>query len=56
LSARCRAEASKLRKKYARVFDIHIEDVEIEEWPEDEAIIFSPNHPELPRWSTGKCP
>lgn len=55
MSANCRAQAAKLREKYAKQFQIPLEDVEIDEWPNDEALVFSEKHPDLPKWSTGEA-
>lgn len=56
MSSNCRATLSKLRQRYAKAFDIPIEEVEMEEWPDDEGCVYAPKHPELPKWTTGFCP
>ncbi len=56
MSARCRAEAEKLRRKYAQAFDVPLEEVTYHAFPGDDAEVWAPGRPDLPRWSTGPCP
>lgn len=54
MSAAARAAGEKLRAKYARVFGVPIEDVEMETWPDDEEVnaeVWCKGRPELPKWS-----
>ena len=50
MSAKQRAEASKLRERYARVFTVPLADVEIVYLPDDDAVVRAPG---LPEWSLG---
>ena len=57
MSARARWQASRLREKYARVFKVSLEEVEIEsEGYADRFFVFAPKHPDLPKWDTGVLP
>lgn len=56
MSQRCRAEAAKLRAKYARVFDLPLDSVSIREESDDDAVIYAPSRPDLPQWRTGSLP
>lgn len=51
-----RAEAAKLRAKYAKAFDVPLESVKIEEAPDEDALVSCPDKPDLPVWSTGVLP
>ena len=53
MSANCRKELAKLVKRYTNAFDVDVEDIIILELEDDVGIVYSPN---LPYWSTGKCP
>lgn len=53
MSAENRALLAKLRRRYAKAFNIPLDDVEVEEWPDDEGAVHAPKHPELPTWTTG---
>lgn len=56
MSTNCRIEAERLRRKYARAFDVPLEEVTYHELPGDEAEVWAPSRPDLPRWSTGNVP
>jgi hypothetical protein len=57
MSANARWQASRLREKYARVFGVPLEDVELNDNGfYDRFVVEAPKHPGLPRWDTGDCP
>lgn len=50
MSAETRATLAAMRRRYARAFDVPLEDVETEEWPDDDGRVYAPKHPDLPAW------
>jgi hypothetical protein len=52
MSAKARTDVQKLRRKYARHFQINLADVDTEELVDD-WIVYAPKHPDLPKWSLG---
>ena len=54
MSAHCRTTVAKLRRKYATTFDLPIDAVEVQEWPDDDATVGCPSRPDLPTWGTGQ--
>lgn len=52
MSAQCRAAAHTLRIKYAKTFKIDVYDIVIKELEGDVAEVYSPKHPNLPKWTT----
>lgn len=53
MSASNRATLSKLRQRYAKTFNVALEQVVMEEWPDDEGVVYAPKHPDLPKWGAG---
>ena len=58
MSADCRALLTRLRKQYANAFQLALDDVVTEEWPDDDGCIHAPKYPTVPRWTikTGEAP
>lgn len=54
MSTACRIEAAKLRRKYAKNFNVALELVEVEERPDDDAQVWCPTRADLPKWTTGR--
>jgi len=47
-----RTEAEKMRKRYAQNFGVSLNDVVVEETPDD-VFVYAPGRDDLPRWSYG---
>lgn len=56
MSTAARTKAGKLRAKYARAYDVPLEQVVLTELPDDDVTVACPSRPELPVWSTGCLP
>jgi hypothetical protein len=56
MSSNARWQASRLREKYALVFGLPLDEVEItDDGYYDRYFVLAPKHPEFPRWDTGDC-
>lgn len=57
MSAATRAEAERHRRRYARLYGVPVESVEVREFvndrDQDDAEISVPTRPDLPRWTMG---
>jgi hypothetical protein len=52
MSARARQDAAVLRRRYAKQFELPLEEVELEEFPDD-WVVYAKNRTDLPQWSLG---
>ena len=53
MGSKSRAEGAKLRVRYAKQFQLPLEEVELEEVEGDDAKVYAPKRPDLPVWRTG---
>lgn len=45
-----------MRRRYAYCFNVPLKDVKYHEFANDEAEVWAPSRPDLPRWTTGEMP
>ncbi len=54
MSAEARAAAAKLQQKYAKHFNLALEDVVLYDLGNEEFEVSCPSNPSLPKWTTGE--
>ncbi len=53
MSAATRGALSILRRQYANAFQLALDDVVMEEWPDEDGCVYAPKYPSVPRWTLG---